>query len=347
MESFEVIMSNVSKKELQFKNGRFRAIFFSDLHAVVNFDRRLLRDIDAILTKYEPDVVIFNGDQVWRDASESEEALFGYLKELDACVTKHGIPWAHTFGNHDMEGGCTTSAQQEVYLKFENCLSKRSPEGVEGVMNYVLPVKSTDGTRTAFALWGLDSGRGFHEFLNAYGVDTSDKFFLNMPDPLHLHQGYDAIRFSQQMWYWQESERLEKENGEKVPGVMFFHIPLPEFTIPYRNVMQTKYNGIRREAVGCAPVNTGLFTTIIQRGDVKTVICGHDHINDYEGTYLGIKLAYDGGISYDNYCDDDIRGGRIVDVDENDPWNIKTYMVRASDCVENYPGEEMRYALNG
>ena len=29
-------------------------------------------------------------------------------------------------------------------------------------------------------------------------------------------------------------------------------------------------------------------------------------------------------------------------IDENDPWNVKTYMVRAADCVENYPGKEVR-----
>ena len=332
----------MKKQELQFKNGKFRALFLSDLHTVVNFDRRLTRDIDAILSKYNPDIVLLNGDIVWRDASESKDALKGVLTELDRCITAHNIPWAHTFGNHDMEGGCPTSVQQEVYESFEHCLSKRSAEGVEGVMNYVLPVKSTDGKRVAFNLWAFDSGRGYHEFLSSYGVDTSDKFFLNMPDPLHLSQGYDALRFTQMMWYWQESVRFEEENGGKVPGVMFFHIPFPEYTIPYRNVMQTKYSGTRREGVGCSPINSGMFATLIQRGDVKTVVCGHDHINDYEGTYLGIKLAYDGGISYDCYCDTDLRGGRIIDVDESDPWNIKTYMVRAADCVENYPGEEMR-----
>ena len=74
---------------------------------------------------------------------------------------------------------------------------------------------------------------------------------------------------------------------------------------------------------------------------MKTVISGHDHINDWQAEYLGVTLAYDAGLSYDNYCDDDLRGGRVVEIDESDPWHVKTYMVRASDYVADYPGEKM------
>ena len=163
-----------------------------------------------------------------------------------------------------------------------------------------------------------------------------DSSLAKLPDPLHVSSGYDAVRFDQIMWYWNESKKIEAENGCKVPGCMVLHIAFPEYCLPYKNVAETAYKGTRRESIGSGPVNTGLFAALVQRGDVKTVVCGHDHINDCEGTYLGVKLTYDAGIGYDGYCHGDLRGGRVIDITENDPWNVDTYMVRSADYVKNY-----------
>ena len=39
---------------------------------------------------------------------------------------------------------------------------------------------------------------------------------------------------------------------------------------------------------------------------------------------MGVKLTYDAGLSYDCYCHDDLRGGRVFDLDAADPANVKT-----------------------
>ena len=330
-----------NKMTLRFKNGRFRILTVSDLHGVCNFDRRVVRDLNAICDGIKPDLVLFLGDIVWRDAAENADALYAYLREVTAYLEENRIPWAHVFGNHDAERGYPVDRQQEVYERFPCCLAKRGPADVAGTGNYILPVYASEGEKIAYAVWGLDSHRDMHEYLLEAGF-PDDYRLVMMPDPMHLSQSYDAIRFNQIRWYRDTAEALEKQNGEKVPGLMVFHIPLPEFQIPYKNVAQTGYRGNRREQIGNAPVNSGLFSAMVENGDIRTIICGHDHINDYEGTFLGIKMACDAGLSYDVYCDDDLRGGRVVDIDENDPWHVKTYMVRASDFVPDYPGTERR-----
>lgn len=329
------------KKELRFKNGKFRVLAFSDLHGKCNFDRRIIRDIAALLDKHNPDLILLVGDIVWDDGAQSPETLKAYLSEVMGEAESRRIPWAHVFGNHDAEKGYAVKDQQTVYESFEYCVAKRGPEDIYGTGNYVLPVKAENGNDIVFCLWGLDSNRNMHQFLTDVGLEDDYRQVM-MPDPLHLSQTYDTIRFNRVMWYWNSSVELERYNGKKIPGMMFFHIPIPEFIIPYKNVAQTGYCGFRREQVGSSPINSGLFSAILQRGDVKTVLCGHDHINDYEGTYCGIKMVYDAGMSYDVNCDDDMQGGRIVDISEDDPWNVTTYMVRSADCVADYPGEEMR-----
>lgn len=329
------------KKDLRFKNGKFRVLSFSDLHGRRDFDRRVTRDIAALLDRYNPDLILLVGDIVWDDAAQSPETLKAYLAEVMGEAEGRHIPWAHVFGNHDAEKGYAVKDQQTVYESFAYCLTKRGPEDVYGTGNYVLPVKTENSDRIVFNLWGLDSNRDMHQYLTDVGLEDDYRLVM-MPDPLHLSQTYDTIRFDQIMWYFNSSVELERFSGRKIPGLMFFHIPIPEFIIPYKNVAQTGYRGFRREQVGSSPINSGLFSAILQRGDVKTVLCGHEHINDYEGTYCGVKMMYNAGMSYDVYCDDDMRGGRIIDIREDDPWNIETYMVRSADCVADYPGTEMR-----
>ena len=71
----------------------------------------------------------------------------------------------------------------------------------------------------------------------------------------------------------------------------FFHIPLPEFNLASRSE-DSCLIGIRKEEA-CAPkVNSGLFTTMLELGDIMAVFVGHDHVNDYVTSWKGILLGY-------------------------------------------------------
>ena len=325
-------------RQLKFRDGKFRILCFSDSHGRKDFDTRVVRDIEAIAEGTKSDLVLFLGDNVWSDGAENEDTLRAFMTAVTKPLTDRGIPWAHVFGNHDMERGYLTKDQQRVYEELPGCLSTAGPEEVYGTGNWVLEVKSEHSDKTAYAVWGIDSGRGVGEFLEECGLPRDAK--VKLPDPLHVSSSYDSVKFTQQMWYWNESVRLERENGGRVPGLMTMHIALPEYVLLYKNVQETGFKGTGREGVGSGPINSGFFATMLQRGDIKTVISGHDHINDWEGKYLGIHLAYEAGIGYDGYCHGDLRGGRIVDVKEDDPWNVSTYMVRSKDFVENYESED-------
>ncbi len=333
-----------TKLPLKFKNGKFKILCISDLHGIVDFDTRILRDLAAILDNVKPDLLMVLGDIVWNDAMESPEALRSFLKPVFAVVEERNIPWAHVFGNHDNDGnGCLSFSQQEVYEEFALNLTKRGPEDVHGVGNFVLPIRSEFSDDIVYNVWGVDSHDSLGDFMKEFRLgDPSSKWDKQCVYPTCLHDWggtYNTLNFDQLMWYWNSSVELEKYAGHKIPGLMSLHMALPEYVITYKNTAESYYEGTRREGVGCSPINSGMLNAILNRGDIKTVVCGHDHINDFTGSFLGIKLCNDAGLNYDGYCADDLRGGRVFEIEESDPWNVKTYMVRSADYVENYPGE--------
>lgn len=345
------LQTNLSTKlPLRFSDGKFRILCISDLHGVVNFDTRILRDLAALLDSVKPDLLLVLGDMVWKDCLENSENLRAFLRPVFNVVEERNIPWAHVFGNHDSDsnGACPYS-QQAVYEEFTHNLTKRGPGDIHGVGNFVLPVLSEHGDDIVFNVWGLDSHDSLGDFMREFGLgNPSVKWDYQCAYPSCLHDwagGYDTFNFDQIMWYWNSSKELEEYAGHRIPGLMCMHMPIPEFCITYKNTAETYYSGTRREGVGCSPVNSGLFNAVLDRGDVKDIVCGHDHINDYTGTWLGIRMSCDAGLNYDGYCADDLRGGRVYDITEAEPDNVKTYMVRAADCVKDYPGTCLR--VNG
>ncbi len=333
-----------TKVPLKFKNGKFKILCISDLHGVVDFDTRIIRDLEAILDNVKPDLLMVLGDMTWRDALDSPENFRKFVRPVFEVVEKRNIPWAHVFGNHDND--CTNQApfsQQEIYEEFPLNLTKRGPEEIHGTGNFVLPIKAENSDEIIFNIWGIDSHDSLGDLVREFKLgDTGSKWDMQCVYPSCLHdwgQGYNTLNFDQLMWYWQSSKELEAFAGHKIPGLMAMHIALPEYVITYKNTAESYYEGTRREAVGCSPLNSGMFNALLDRGDVKTVVCGHDHINDFSGSYLGIKLCCDAGLNYDGYCADDLRGGRVFEITETDPENAETYMVRSADFVKDYPGE--------
>ena len=326
---------------LRFRGGRFRILCVSDLHGVVGYDPRLTRDLGALLDGVRPDLLLLLGDVADHDALESAENLRGYLADLNAVAAARNVPWAHVFGNHDCEAHCAFS-QMAVYEEMSHCVSKRGPAGVSGVTNYVLPIRAEAGDEILFNVWMLDSHDWLGDYMRLYGLgDPANKWDMQCAYPSCVHgwaQAYDTLRFDQVMWYYNGSRWFEARAGRRIPGLLGLHIPLPEYRVLHQNPAECYFKGTMRETVGNSPVNAGLLNALVERGDVKTVVAGHDHINDSEGVYMGVRLTYDAGLSYDCYCDDDLRGGRVFDLTADDPANVTTYMVRARDYVTGAGG---------
>ncbi len=325
-----------TKVPLKFnKDGKFKILMFSDTHGKNNYDKQSVAAIKTVVENVKPDLVLIGGDMCHKFKADTIEdvyqMIYDYIKDITSVLEENNIPWAHVFGNHDSES-CTTKEQQAIYERFEHNIAKRGPEDFMGVANYVLPIKAHDSDEVVYNVWGLDSLNGVGGEADYFKFNTDN---VTLPKGFTDPVGYAFIPFEEIMWYWNSSVEMEKHFGKKIPGMMFFHTPVPEFWLAQENPIETNLEGFRGEACGNSPLNSGLFTTILQRGDVKTICCGHDHHNDYSATYCGIKLCMDGGLSYDGYCRNTVRGGRVFEIDEKDPWNINTYMVHYFDMTDD------------
>ena len=298
-------------------NHKFKIVQFTDIHwkygnpASDEAGERMAEVLDV----EKPDLVVFTGDVIF-----AKPAREGLDKALEATISR-GIPFAVTWGNHDDEQDLSRKELSEhIATKAGNLTS--TVEGISGVTNYTLSVKSTDGKRDAAVLYIFDS--------NSYS-------------PFKKVKGYDWIKHDQVEWYRQTSKAFTAANdGKPLPALAFFHIPLPEFHEAAQNE-SAYFVGTRKEKA-CAPeINTGLAAAMLEAGDVMGVFVGHDHVNDYVVDWRGILLGYGrftgGATVYHDIPDG--NGARVIELTE-DSRTIKTWIrIKGGKVINevNYPAD--------
>lgn len=315
------------------KDGRFRILMVSDFHSqrrpslAEDYNYKLVEGLRALIEDTHPDMVIVGGDQCI-DAKSIEECK-GIMEMLLEPVSAENIPWAAVFGNHDNETGLPVSEEEKAYEMIAGCLNEAGPSHLDGTANFVLPVLASDSDKVAFNLFCLDSHRNIEDLAEKFSLPEDTKFIL----PRHFNDGQNGCSptFEQVMWYYNTSKQAEADNGRKIPAAMFMHIPLPEYLNIVRNPEHCNAIGSKRETIGCCELNFGMFAACLQRGDVKGIFFGHEHLCDIQGEYCGITMAQDAALGYNMSAHDDLRGGRVIDLYED--GCIETKAVKLIDLL--------------
>lgn len=270
-------------------DGTYVIAHFSDLHlnsGEPGTNARTLESIRSILTTEKPDMAIFNGDVV--TANPAPEAW----KELIRLMNELRVPFVANNGNHDPEY-MTRSEIFDLLKTSPYYIGEKGPEELTGMGNCIVPIYSRDKRQKTLL----------------YFLDSND-YFSNQ-----YIQHYDWIHFDQIAWYRQMSAAMTEENGgEPLPALMFFHIPLPEFGVLSDN---PKTFGNTREGVASSKLNTGLFASVVEMGDVMGIFSGHDHSNDMLGIYCDVALGYGRVSGWGAYGLLD-RGARIIKLYEGE-----------------------------
>jgi hypothetical protein len=246
--------------------------------------------IASVLDAERPDLVVFTGDVISGDEAPDPAAALGAAA---APVVERGLPWAYVLGNHDDEGRLDRSELMEVARAQPGCLIQRGPPDIGGVGNYVLPVAGTRGGQVAALLYFLDSG--------SYCLTGAGH--------------YAWFTHRQVAWYRLTSQAWERRARAVLPAIAFFHIPIPEYDLAWREGYDKR--GSRHEPV-CGPsINAGMFAAFYERGDVAGTFVGHDHANDFDATLHGIRLCYGRASGYGGYGRLRFaRGARVIELRE-------------------------------
>jgi hypothetical protein len=321
------------------KDGTFTIVQFNDTQDDELIDRRTIELMEKTLDSVRPDLVILNGDNI-TGGCENALAMRQAMNNVVLPMEDRKIPWAVTFGNHDEDSTPDTGLDETdmlaFYRSYDHNLNRPGPDDITGTGNMNLIIKDAAGRRPAFNLFLLDSGRYAPEKIA--GQD-----FEGYPT-------WDWIRMNQVHWYTETSRRVEAQARRVVPALMFIHIPLWEYRFMWfasvdsrtaadheRAVIKHKIVGERNEDECPGPINSGMFSAILDRGDVKGVFCGHDHVNTYVGDYYGVLLGYAGNTGFGTYGlsgaeRNRLRGARVFTLsDEGDDVKVDTEMVWAKD----------------
>lgn len=285
-----------AQNTLRFKKGLFKIVQITDLHYKlgVKASEQGLACVREMVETEKPDLVVVTGDIIY--SAPADSTLSVVLKTF----AKLGVPFCMTFGNHDYDFKTPAVALYNQMQKTPNCVM---PVLQGKNTDYSLPILSSNGKRTAAVL---------------YCIDTHNKPAIGGIG------GYQWISHNQITWYRQRSMVYKQKNGGRpVPSLAFLHIPLPEFNYATANTQCPMY-GSRLEKAYSPSINSGMFASIKEMGDIMGVFCGHDHDNDYAVSYFNVLLAhgrFSGGNTEYNHL---TRGARVIVLKEGkrefDTW---------------------------
>lgn len=285
-----------AQNTLRFKKGLFKIVQITDLHYKlgVKASEQGLACVREMVQTEKPDLVVVTGDIIY--SAPADSTLSVVLKTF----AQLGVPFCMTFGNHDYDFKTPAVALYNQMQKTPNCVM---PVLQGKNTDYSLPILSSNGKRTAAVI---------------YCIDTHNKPAIGGIG------GYQWISHNQITWYRQRSMVYKQKNGGKpVPSLAFLHIPLPEFNYATANTQCPMY-GSRLEKAYSPSINSGMFASIKEMGDIMGVFCGHDHDNDYAVSYFNVLLAhgrFSGGNTEYNHL---TRGARVIVLKEGkrefDTW---------------------------
>lgn len=293
------------------RNGEFKIVQFTDTHVDLEDEKNLnvYETIQKVLEIEIPDFVILTGDNVTQNNPQEAYRRFADI------FKRAKVPWAAVFGNHDSQNNFSRENLAEFLHELPFCMNNDKGE-TYGNSNFVLPVYGKN-KKTEALIYCMDSN------INSTLKPTVE--------------GYGWFDFSQINWYRSKSKDYTLANdGNPLPALAFFHIPLPEYVHAWSN-KNTPPIGVKNEDECSPDINTGMFSAMLECGDVMGTFVGHDHINDYIGVYYNIALAY-GRVTkiMRDPEEDPLAGGRVIVLKEGqrqfDTWIRDMNGIRELDC---------------
>lgn len=318
-------------------DGKFTVMQIADTQDNENTYQRVINVIANAVGRYQPDLVVFTGDNVIESILSESKFQTAVRKIMNPLINTN-TKFAVTFGNHDDEGpGAPNKTTQYNYFKSYggNCFVDHDVYALDGVGSGVIPIYQNGQTsgKPAYQLYLMDSGS----------------------DP--STGKYDACYTNQIDYYIQRSQTYPN-----VPSLWFQHVIVPDI---YSECMTKTNNGtgvsfdgwyLRPERINWARCSSNVLSDIYNEapasaswslyqstahrssptygsktlyeswkayGNLKGAYFGHDHLNEFTCTTAqGIDLGYGEGTTLYkagyvwNYNDDD-PGVSIYELDIN------------------------------
>jgi len=207
----------------------------------------------------QPDMMVHTGDVIDGDGKSAVKGM----SDVYGVSQEAGLPWAASLGNHDEE---STLTRQEV-------------------MEYIAGMELTESEM------GPVQGSYGNFYVDILG--HTDKPVARL---VFFDSRYDMVNVSinegQIEWFRSLSSL------PKVPTLVFYHIPLPEYQAAID--ANVTISGGYHEHICTDKPTTSVFPAL-KEGSVVAGFCGHDHTNDFCAEWQGIQLCYEGSPGFGAY----------------------------------------------
>ncbi len=306
-------------------SGKFKIMQIADIQELSEISPDTLRLITLAVKKEKPDLVVLTGDQIYgihpsfykKDRKTAAEKT---IRTIASVFNDNHIPFAVTYGNHDNQAGLSNKQMAEIYDSFDFSVHPSSAsENDPGTFR--IPLYDKD--KHVFDIYLFDSN----------GQTPSGEYL--------------PVKAEQLDWFKNERESA-KEDGKYTNGIVFQHIPVPEF---YNVLTKTRFmqkgaveafrthkgefyvlpqeavnnGGFMRESPAVPDKNSGEFEVLKEKGNILALIVGHDHINSFDIPFEGIRLIYTQCAGFNVYGPKLERGVRIINLDCNDLSTFETH----------------------
>lgn len=323
--------------------------------------------IEDFIGETSPDLVIINGDLVMNDMGVASSSPF-YMRYAE-IFERLQIPWAFTFGNHDLDGKyrmddvefedelfqCSKETLIEYFEdNYPHCLINSDNSCKDGDGNYFINLRKKSG-EVVYTLCLLDC---------TYNEDTYSYNYVPTPNQVSWYR--DTINKIS------DSEFGAGRGDSVVKSMIFTHVGIPEFKTawteawndgnPTENYFYGHYfNGDYTQKYGTLSEDEQIFAVAKTLGSTTAIFMCHHHDNDFSVEYQGIRLTFGQHSGYshnyrtthtshgtlptqygawsdvdfsrvDNYGDE--RGGTKLTISAEGTFDIQPVLAR--DTLSNY-----------
>lgn len=312
-------------EKLCFRDKKFKIMQIADAQEIDFVNPDTVKLITLAAEKERPDLVVFTGDQIYGMfptyfAGDTEKKVRKVISALVSPLERLGIPFAVTFGNHDLQCGISNADQADIYLESGFCVGgEYGSDDDKGTFN--IPVYGENGETK----------------LNVFLFDSNSQTATGE---------YLPVLTKQLDFFEKTLNRQKEENGSVSPVIVFQHIPVPEYYDVIKKVKKSEKGaveafrthknefyvlpdeiknagGFMLESPATPDRNSGEFE-VLKKNGVFALAVGHDHINSFAAEKDGVKLIYTQGSGFDVYGPGRNRGVRIFEFSEDNPCDFVT-----------------------
>ena len=116
------------------EDGTFKIMQITDMQEIPAISKDTIALMERAVLEEQPDLVVYTGDQIKGygvtykgKGEELEREVAQTIGKLLEPVTKRGIPFAVTFGNHDCQVGISNQDQfYHIYKRLPNCIGEQA-----------------------------------------------------------------------------------------------------------------------------------------------------------------------------------------------------------------------------